>query len=66
MLFERRAYSTWQDAENHRRALAKLPAWNQFSETYRPFVNESHTALLKPSPVPWMRALFATIDWSLS
>jgi hypothetical protein len=61
-----RWYSTWQEAEGHRRALAERPAWNQFVETYRPFVNESHTALLKPSPVPWMRALFATIDWSLS
>jgi hypothetical protein len=28
-----------------------------------PLVTESHTALLKPSPVPWMRSLFAPTDW---
>lgn len=61
-----RWYPTWQEAEDHRRALAESPAWNQFAEVYRPHVAESHMAHLRPSPVPWMRPLFAAIDWSLS
>jgi hypothetical protein len=36
------------------------------AERIGPLVNESHTALLKPSPVPWMRSLFAPTDWSVS
>jgi NIPSNAP len=60
-----RWYPTWQEAEEHRRALARDPAWNQFAEAYRPHVAESHVAHLSPSPVPWMRPLFAEIDWSL-
>ena len=61
-----RWYPTWQEAEEHRRVLAERPGWNQFAETYRPYVAESHMAYLRPSPVPWMRPLFAEIDWSLS
>jgi hypothetical protein len=61
-----RWYASLQEADGHRRALAERPAWSQFAEAYRPLVNESHMSLLKPSPVPWMRSLFAPIDWSLS
>jgi hypothetical protein len=50
----------------YRRALAERPGWSAFADAYRPLVNESHKALLKPSPVPWMRSLFSPIDWSVS
>lgn len=60
-----RWFASLQDADAHRSALAERPAWNAFADSYRPLVNDSHTALLKPSPVPWMRSLFAPIDWSL-
>jgi NIPSNAP len=46
-----------QEADDHRRALAERPGWSAFADAYRPLVNESHTAVLKPSPVPWMRSL---------
>jgi hypothetical protein len=32
----------------------------------RPRIVGGHAAYLRPSPVPWMRALFDPIDWSAS
>jgi hypothetical protein len=61
-----RWYPSLEEAEAHRNALAEREAWGTFADSYRSLVNESHTALLKPSPVPWMRSLFAPIDWSVS
>jgi len=59
-----RWFPNWQQAEKHRQKLEESPSWSQFVETYRPHVHECHVAQLSPSPVPWMRPLFAAIDWS--
>jgi hypothetical protein len=53
-----------QDADDRQRALAQDPAWRAFTESYRPRVVGSRTFYLRPSPVPWMRPLFESIDWS--
>jgi hypothetical protein len=52
------------EADDHRRMLAKDPAWNAFSDSYRPAVMDSYCSYLGPSPVPWMRPLFEPIDWA--
>lgn len=61
-----RWYASLQQADAHRSALAERPTLRELADAYRPLVNESHMALLMPSPVPWMRSLFAPIDWSVS
>jgi len=57
-------HKSWPEAEAHRQQLAELPDWNAFMEDTRPRIIGSHVTYLRPSPVPWMRALFDPIDWS--
>ena len=57
-------HKSWSEAEAHRHQLAELPDWNAFMEDNRPRIVGGHVTYLRPSPVPWMRALFDPIDWS--
>ena len=57
-------HKSWPEAEAHRRHLAELPDWKAFVDDNRPRIAAGHVTYLRPSPVPWMRALFDPIDWS--
>jgi hypothetical protein len=57
-------HHNWQEAETHRCRLAELADWNAFMDDNRPRIVGDSVTHLKPSPVPWMRALFDPIDWS--
>jgi hypothetical protein len=54
----------WPGLDKYRTALANNPAWRAFSDSYRPRIVSNHVAYLRPSPVPWMRSLFESINWS--
>lgn len=49
-------------AGEHVVALERDPDWNRFVDAYRPYAVRSHVAHLRPSPVPWMRALFTDAE----
>jgi hypothetical protein len=57
-------HKNWSEAEAHRRQLAELSDWNAFVEDNRPRIVGGNIMHLRPSPVPWMRALFDPIDWT--
>jgi hypothetical protein len=58
-----RWHRSFADAENYRSRRVEDRGWNVFVDGYRGLVARSHTAYLRPSPVPWMRPLFDPIDW---
>ncbi len=59
-------HRSWPEAEAHHRQLAELPEWSAFMEDNRPRIVGGHvTPIFRPSPVPWMRALFDPIDWTI-
>ena len=57
-------HKDWPEAEAHRRRLAEVADWNAFMEDNRARIVGGHVTHLRPSPVPWMRALFDPIDWT--
>jgi NIPSNAP protein len=59
-------HKNWPEAEAHRRQLGEFPDWNAFMDDNRPRIVSGHVAHLRPSPVPWMRALFDPIDWTMA
>ena len=59
-------HKSWPEAEAHHRRLAEFADWSAFMNDNRPRIVGGHAAYLRPSPVPWMRALFDPIDWSAS
>ena len=59
-------HSNWPEAEERRRHLAELPDWKAFMDDNRPRIVDGHVTYLRPSPLPWMRALFDPIDWTMT
>jgi hypothetical protein len=59
-------HKTWPEAEAHHGQLAELADWNAFMADNRPRIVGGHVTHLRPSPAPWMRALFDPIDWTLA
>ena len=59
-------HKSWPEAEAHHRQLAEIPEWSAFMDDNRPRIVGGHVAHLRPSPVPWMRALFDPIDWTIT
>jgi hypothetical protein len=58
-------HKSWPEAEAHRRQLAEFPGLE--APSWTTIVRGLLAAMplyLRPSPVPWMRALFDPIDWS--
>lgn len=51
-------HTSWPDAEALRRQLAGLPDWDALMEDNRPRIVGGQVTNLRPSPLPWMRALF--------
>jgi NIPSNAP len=59
-------HKSWPEAEAHHRQLAEIPEWSAFMDDNRPRIVGGNVAHLRPSPVPWMRALFDPIDWTIT
>jgi hypothetical protein len=59
-------HKSWSEAEAHRRQLSELPDWSAFMNDDRPRLVGGHFAQLRPSPLPWMRALFDPIEWTMT
>jgi hypothetical protein len=59
-----RWHRSFAEAEDFQRQLAENAPWNAFIDSYRATVAASHVSHMRPSPVPWMRPLFAKIDWT--
>jgi hypothetical protein len=59
-------HRSWPEAEAHRRQLAERPDWDAFMEDNRARTVGGQMTQLRPSPLPWMRGLFDTIDWTMT
>jgi hypothetical protein len=59
-----RWHRSFAEAEDFQWQLAENATWNAFIDGYRPMAAASHVSHMRPSPVPWMRPLFAKIDWT--
>jgi NIPSNAP len=56
---EYRWFPTLEAAQSHKARLEASAAWRKLRDAAQPLTRRNSAAILIPSPVPWMRALFA-------
>lgn len=57
-VLEFRCFPTLDDARRETARLEADAGWREMRDAVQPLIRQNSTTILRPSPVPWMRALF--------